>query len=149
MEAAADTEIKNCPKCGTKNRVAAEKKTGGAPICGRCQTPLTGETRPVIVTDGNFAHEVEKSPLPVLLDFWAEWCPPCRMIAPVIEQLAKDLSGRVRVGKLDVDKNQQTAARFRVQSIPTLLVLKDGREVERIVGAASKEAITERLRAYL
>jgi thioredoxin 1 len=81
--------------------------------------------------------------------FLGAWCGPCRLVAPIIDQLAKELSGRVRVGKLDVDKNQMTAGRFRVQSIPTLLVLKDGQEVERIVGAQSKEAIVQRLKAYL
>jgi thioredoxin len=144
-----NAKIIQCPKCGAKNRVDSEKQTGRESICGRCKTVLVEAFHPLIVTDRNFAEEVEKSPLPVLLDFWAAWCGPCRMIAPVIEQLAKELSGKVRVGKLDVDQNQMTAARFRVQSIPTLLVIKGGREVERIVGAQSKEAILRRLEPYL
>ena len=89
-----------------------------------------------------------KSPLTVLLDMWAAWCGPCRMIAPTIETLAKDLAGRVLVGKMDVDANPRTSARFGVQSIPTLLILKGGREVDRIVGVQSKEAISGRLKLH-
>ena len=85
----------------------------------------------------------------MLLDMWAAWCGPCRMIAPVIEQLAAELSGRVLVGKLDVDANPQTAAQFRVQSIPTLLILQNGREVDRIVGAAGKAAMLQRLQRFI
>jgi thioredoxin 1 len=103
----------------------------------------------LVVTDANFAGIVESSSLPVLLDMWAAWCGPCRMIAPTVEQLAGELAGRVLVGKLDVDANQRTAARFRVQSIPTLLILKDGREVGRIVGVQSKEAIIRQLQPFI
>jgi len=85
----------------------------------------------------------------VLLDLWAAWCGPCRMLAPTIETLARELAGRVLVGKLDVDANQRTAARFGVQGIPTLLILKDGREVDRLVGVQSRDAILQRLKAYL
>jgi thioredoxin 2 len=147
MNTTADTQIIRCPKCGAKNRV--DPTASAQPICGRCKTPLSLEIHPLIVTDQNFGEEVEKSPLPVLVDFWAAWCGPCRMVAPTIEQLAKELNGKVRVGKLDVDANQMTASRFHVQSIPTLLILKDGREVDRIVGVQSREAILQRLRAYL
>jgi thioredoxin 2 len=118
MSASANTQIINCPKCGAKNRVLAEKQTIRTPVCGRCKTLLIADAHPVIVNDHNFTAQVESSPFPVLLDFWAAWCGPCRVVAPVIDQLAKELSGKVRVGKLDVDKNQITAARFRVQSIP-------------------------------
>ena len=118
-------------------------------LCGKCRSPLAVEVSPLIVTDQNFAAEVEKSLLPVLIDFWAAWCGPCRMVAPVIEQLAKELSGKVRVGKLDVDANQVTAGRFRVQSIPSLLIFQNGKEVDRLVGVQSKEAILQRLQAYL
>jgi len=145
MSTTARIQIVACPTCGTKNRVDPARQA----VCGKCKSPLAVEVSPLIVTDQNFAAEVEKSPLPVLIDFWAAWCGPCRMVAPVIEQLAKELSGKVRVGKLDVDANQATAGRFRVQSIPSLLIFQNGKEVDRLVGVQSKEAILRRLQAYL
>ena len=141
------TDLIRCPKCGAKNRVKAEAAQKA--VCGRCKTALQREIKPEIITDANFAEKVEKSPIPVLLDLWAEWCPPCRLIAPVIEQLATELAGKARVGKLDVDKNPATASRFQARSIPTLLILKDGCEIDRLIGLQSKEAILRRLQTHL
>lgn len=118
-------------------------------MCGKCKQPLAVSTHPVTVTDANFAEEVERSPLPVLLDMWAEWCGPCRMIAPAVEQLATELDGRVRVGKMNIDENPATPSRFGVRSIPTLLVFKDGREVDRLIGAMPKQEILRRLQAFI
>jgi thioredoxin 2 len=104
---------------------------------------------PVTVTDASFAAEVERSPVPVLLDMWAPWCGPCKTIAPALEQLASEMAGRLRVAKLNIDDNPATANRFGVQSIPTLLVLKAGEEVGRIVGAVPKSEIVRRLEQAL
>ncbi|MEP7076879.1 MAG: thioredoxin [Acidobacteriota bacterium] len=147
MATSANAQIIGCQKCGAKNRIDPSRIADA--VCGRCKTPLAGEVKLLIVTDANFTSEVEKSALPVLVDFWAAWCGPCRMVAPIVEQLAVELSGKVRVGKLDVDANQATAGRFRVQSIPSMLIFKDGKEVDRIVGAQSKEAILKHLAAFL
>ncbi len=145
----ADETIR-CPSCGAKNRVPAAKIAAGlVPKCGRCGTRLAAAAAPVVVSDATFADEVERSPLPVLLDAWAPWCGPCRMIAPVVEELARDLAGRVRVAKLNVDENPRTAARFGLRSIPTLLVLEGGREIDRIVGAQPKGEILRRLAPLL
>ena len=142
----SDPQLIRCPACGATNRVPPEKlKQGLQPVCGRCKTSLLADNKPVTVTDATFSAEVEHSPLPVLLDLWALWCGPCRMVAPVVEELAKEMAGRVRVAKLNVDENPVTASRFHVQSIPTLLVLKGGREMERIVGAQPKSEIVQRL----
>ena len=101
------------------------------------------------MTDATFGPEVERSPLPVVVDLWAAWCGPCRAMAPVLDELAAELSGRVRFAKLNVDENPATASRFQVRSIPTLLVMKNGREVDRIVGAQPKTAIAQRLQRLI
>ena len=143
-------QLLRCPACGATNRVPLEKMARGlAPVCGRCKSPLLAQRGPLTVTDASFAAEVEGSPLPVLLDLWADWCGPCRMVAPVIDELARELAGRVRVAKLDVDANPATAGRFGVRSIPTLLVIKGGREVDRIVGVQPKAEIVRRLERVL
>lgn len=142
----ADGQVIRCPVCGANNRVPLEKlRQGLQPICGRCKSPLGVEGKPMTVTDATFADQVERSSLPVLLDLWAPWCGPCRMVAPVVEQLAGEFAGRVRVAKLNVDENPQTAARFHVQSIPTLLLLKGGKEMERMIGVQPKSEIVQRL----
>ena len=139
-----------CPGCGAMNRVPAEKfQQGAKAVCGRCRSPLVGGSKPVDVTDATFSSEVEQSPLPVLLDFWAPWCGPCRAVAPLLEQLASEMAGRLRVAKLNVDENPRTAVRFNVQSIPTLLLLRSGQEVERFVGVHSKADLARRVTQLL
>lgn len=135
-----------CGKCGADNRVPQEKlKQGLEPVCGRCKAPLMMHPGPLTVTDSSFSAQVEGSPIPFLVDMWAPWCGPCRMLAPAIEQLAVEMAGRVRVGKLNVDENPVTAQRFHVQSIPALLLFKGGREIDRMVGAQPKAEIVRRL----
>jgi thioredoxin 2 len=135
-----------CPSCGATNRVPREKLAQGLrATCGSCRAALPVSNGPVTVTDATFTSLVERSPLPVLVDLWAEWCGPCRMVAPVIDELAGTMAGRVLVAKLNVDENPATASRFGVQSIPTLLVFHGGREVDRIVGVQPKPEIVRRL----
>lgn len=105
--------------------------------------------KPITITDDNFEVEVAKSDKPVLIDFWATWCGPCRMIAPIVEELAGEYDGKVKIGKLDVDDNQQTAIKFGVRSIPTILIFKDGKLKDTIIGAVPKSQIVQRLNAAL
>jgi thioredoxin len=147
--------IQVCPKCGTKNRVNERAAEQRQPVCGKCGTPLparaTSNPRPQIVTDGSFAREVlaASSSQPVLVDAWAEWCGPCRMIAPALDQLAAEANGRYKIAKLNVDENPVIAHQFNIRSIPTLLIFKDGKLVDQIMGAQPKRAIAARLHAQL
>lgn len=105
--------------------------------------------KPIEFTDGNFKAEVLDSDKPVLVDFWAVWCGPCRMIAPIVEELAGEFEGKVKVGKLDVDNNQNSAVTYGVRSIPTLLVFKGGKVVDTIIGAVPKAKIVASLNAAI
>ncbi len=105
--------------------------------------------KPMEVTDTNFQNEVLKSDKPVLLDFWAEWCGPCKMIAPVVEELANEYDGKLKVGKVDVDSNQQTSMQYGIRSIPTLLIFKGGKVVDQLVGAVPKKVLAEKITKHL
>ncbi len=105
--------------------------------------------KPITITDDNFQTEVINSNQPVLIDFWATWCGPCRMIAPIVEELASEYNGKVKIGKLDVDENQETSIRYGVRSIPTLLIFKDGKIKDTIIGAVPKSQIVQKLNSAL
>lgn len=105
--------------------------------------------KPITFTDDNFEKEAINSELPVLIDFWAAWCGPCRMIAPIVEELADEFNGKVKVGKLDVDVNQQTAIKYGVRSIPTVLLLKDGKVKDTIIGAVPKAVFLDKINSLL
>lgn len=100
---------------------------------------------PIEITDANFQQEVINSDIPVLIDFWAIWCGPCKMIAPFVEEIANDYQGKIKVGKLDVDSNPQVSMNYGIRSIPTLLIFKGGKLVDQIIGAVPKNSITSKL----
>jgi thioredoxin 2 len=135
--------IVRCPSCGTRNRVGPV--AAGAPRCAKCKTML-----PWLVDADSASFEAEAAAsVPVVVDLWAPWCGPCRMIAPVLEDLVAQHAGRLKVIKVNVDEEPQLGARFGAQSIPLLVVLRDGREVDRIVGALPRPALEQRLAPVL
>ena len=122
-----------CPHCNGINRVPENRLTEG-PKCGVCRQPLL-DGRPVELSEANFHQHIERSDIPVLVDFWAPWCGPCKMMAPVFSQVAGQFRSRVRFAKVNTEEQQALAARFGIRSIPTLALFRGGREIKRVAGA--------------
>jgi thioredoxin 2 len=135
--------ILRCTSCGAANRVAPSPR--GAPHCGTCGKPLPWL---VNATDTTFAVETQAAPT-VIVDLWAPWCGPCRFVGPILEELSRDLAGRLKVVKVNVDENQGLALRYDARSIPTMLVMRDGDVVDRIVGALPKPDLLARVQPHL
>jgi thioredoxin 1 len=141
------TKIVEIEIVGTRQRRSVQRSADKATLQLR-RKKMAGNGI-VEVTDANFDQDVLKSDQPVLVDFWATWCGPCRAIAPIVEELAKDFQGKIKIGKMDVDANSATPMRYRVTGIPTLLVFKGGQVVEQLVGYKPKEAIAQALNKHI
>lgn len=128
-----------CPHCDAVNRVPSEK-LNGHPTCGKCKQALFA-AHPVELNAGNFVQHISRNDIPVLVDFWAPWCGPCRMMAPAFVQAAQRLEPAIRLAKLDTEAAQQLAAQYNIRSIPTLVLFKNGREVSRQAGAMDVNGI--------
>lgn len=140
---ATESRITPCPACGTKNRVPLSSK--GTPTCASCKKPLPWISD---ATDANLSSALETSKL-VLVDLWAPWCGPCRMVAPVLEKLANRYAGSLKVVKINVDDNPQSAAKYDARSIPTLVFVKNGAIVDRVIGAQPEPALASKIDQYV
>jgi len=146
-----DSMIIRCGKCGTKNRVP-KQRLNDRPVCGKCHTALPASqtfSHPVVVTDQTFQQEVLGYPGPVLLDCWAPWCGPCHMMAPILDQLARDYGGQIKIAKLNVDQNPIIASRYHVMSVPTLLLFKNGQLLNSLAGALTESQLKQQLRSLI
>ena len=140
---ASPASVLSCVNCGARNRI--RPKASGVPSCGRCGQPLPWL---VDATDTSFDTEADAAPV-VLVDLWAPWCGPCRFVSPILEELARDHRGRLKVVKVNVEDNPITAQRYQAFSIPTIMVLRDGKPLDRIVGALPKEQLAARIAPHM
>ncbi len=134
--------ILRCRNCETKNRVKLEK-ISSLPLCGKCGSKLEIPKGTISIEGSEFSREVLAETIPTALDFWAPWCGPCRMIGPILDDIARSYPGRIKVVKINSDENPNLSMRFSIQGIPTLILFRDGKEVNRMVGAAPREHILQ------
>jgi len=140
-----ETVVIRCAQCRTRNRVP-KQRLGDRPVCGKCQAPLPTHVvydKPVVVTDTTFQQEIGAFDGVAVLDIWAPWCGPCQMVGPMLEQLAAEWAGQIKIGKLDMDQNPITPSQFAVQSVPTLLFFKQGKLVQTLIGAQPKANVAK------
>ena len=143
--------ILRCTKCGTKNRVQ-KTRLGDGPKCGSCKSPLNvsaAPSSPVDVTDRTFSTEVLTHQGAVLVDCWAPWCGPCKIVGPVLDEIAREYAGRIKIVKLNVDENPGIASRYGIQSIPTMLLFNNGTKVDQLIGAQPKTEIERHIKSIL
>jgi thioredoxin 2 len=143
MATTAASSIVPCPHCGTKNRVAVAAE--GIPRCGNCHQPLPW----IAEADAKTFDAAIHATVPALVDFWAPWCGPCRMVSPVVERVGRSLAGRLKVVKLNTDEAPDIAARYEVQGIPLLVLIDDGREIDRLVGAVPEPQLRRFLEQHV
>jgi thioredoxin 2 len=147
----SNSTIVRCSNCGTKNRIPNSRLQDN-PVCGKCRRPLSVDsvhTHPVTVTDSSFSTDVLSYPGGVIVDCWAPWCGPCHMVSPILDQLASEYAGQVRIAKLNVDENPLTASQYAIRSIPTMLFFREGKLVKNLVGALPRRDIEAHLQAIL
>ena len=132
--------ILRCRNCDTKNRVKLER-ISSLPRCGKCKSKLEIPNSAITIKGSELTSEVLKETIPTALDFWAPWCGPCRMMGPILDDIARSYPGRIKVVKINSDDNPSLSTQYGIQGIPTLILFRDGKEIDRLVGAAPKEHI--------